>query len=102
MAKPLVTVICICYEHERYVRESISSVLRQTYDPVEVIVVDDGSQDGSVEELQKLVQENPQLKFISLPENRGYCTAFNNGFKRCYFRRESILIVASFLLIVLT
>ncbi|WP_263261101.1 glycosyltransferase family A protein [Pseudomonas sp. RIT-PI-S] len=54
---PLVSVIIASYNHRPYVEASIRSVLAQTYQPVELIVVDDGSTDGSVELLQELVAE---------------------------------------------
>jgi glycosyltransferase involved in cell wall biosynthesis len=48
MSTPLVSVIIPVYNGERYLVEAIESVLGQTYQPLDVIVVDDGSTDGSV------------------------------------------------------
>src|SRR5580658_5705159 len=45
--KPLVSVIIPCYNAERWVGEALQSCLDQTYQPIEVIVVDDGSTDQS-------------------------------------------------------
>jgi glycosyltransferase involved in cell wall biosynthesis len=52
--EPLVSVLMPCYNHEAYVAEAISSVLAQTYKNVELIVIDDGSTDGSWAEIEKV------------------------------------------------
>ena len=47
--KPLVTVVVPCYNAERYLAESLDSILDQTYDNVEVLLMDDGSTDRTAE-----------------------------------------------------
>lgn len=79
MDLPLVSVICLCYNHARFVREAVESVLQQTYPNLEIIVVDDASNDNSAGEIRKLVVENPQIRFLDLPQNLGNCKAFNRG-----------------------
>ena len=79
MGAPLVSVICLCYNHRSYVREAIESVLQQTYPNVELIVVDDASTDSSVSEIQMLLNAYPVIRFLSLPQNVGNCKAFNQG-----------------------
>jgi len=78
MPSPLVTVICLCYNHARFVREAIESVLVQSYPSVQLIVVDDASTDGSVDAINKIIS-GQQAEFISLEENIGNCRAFNKG-----------------------
>jgi glycosyltransferase involved in cell wall biosynthesis len=84
MQAPLVTVICLCYNHELFVQEAIQSVLSQSYNNIEIIIIDDASNDRSKEILQSLVAENPRLQFFSLRENVGNCTAFNHGLKHAH------------------
>jgi glycosyltransferase involved in cell wall biosynthesis len=53
MSHPTVSVLIPCYNAEKYVSETLESVFRQTWPAIEVIVVDDGSQDGSAKEIER-------------------------------------------------
>jgi glycosyltransferase involved in cell wall biosynthesis len=77
-----VTVICVCYNQGRFVREALLSVVGQTYPNIELIIVDDGSTDDSVARIRAFQAEFPTATFIPLPTNRGVCAAFNEGFHR--------------------
>jgi glycosyltransferase involved in cell wall biosynthesis len=79
LPKPLVSVICLCFNQGRFVADAISSVLSQTYANVELIVVDDGSLDNSKEIIQQVIKNNPSIRFLSLTKNIGNCKAFNRG-----------------------
>lgn len=82
-AKPFVSVICLCYNHEAYVEAAIRSVMNQTYDMVELIVVDDGSKDSSREVIARLVSEYG-FNTIFSGENLGNCRAFNKALARAH------------------
>ena len=49
VSKPLVSIVIPAYNYGAYLAEAIESALAQTYSPVEVIVIDDGSKDDTVE-----------------------------------------------------
>jgi len=74
---PLISVIMPSYNHSAYVERAIQSVLEQTYAPVELIVVDDGSTDGSVELLQALSCEHGFT--LICQQNAGVCRTLNRG-----------------------
>jgi glycosyltransferase involved in cell wall biosynthesis len=81
MQTPLVSVICLCYNHARFVAETIQSVLAQTYKNIEIIVVDDASTDNSIAVIRDVISRSGRndIQFLPLPENIGNCAAFNQG-----------------------
>lgn len=79
MSTPLVTVICLCYNQKRFVREAVESVINQSYSPLQLVVVDDASTDGSQDTITQLKVQYPQLEVLLLKENVGNCRAFNRG-----------------------
>jgi alpha-1,3-rhamnosyltransferase len=86
---PLVSVIIPCYNHEKYLEQSILSVINQTYKNIELIVIDDGSKDKSVE-LIKNLQKTSDFKFIA-QENIGVCKTLNKAVKLSVGKYISIL-----------
>ncbi len=77
---PLVTVVCLCHNQKKYVRFALESVLSQTYKRIELIIVDDGSTDGSKDEILQFISEKGSFLFINNPTPIGNCKAFNKGF----------------------
>src|SRR5271166_2129954 len=51
--QPLVSIVSMCYRHEPFLDDYFQSLLRQTYENIEVIFLDDGSPDGSWEKARK-------------------------------------------------
>lgn len=72
----LVSVVMPSYNHSDYCVEAAQSVLAQTHQMVELIVVDDGSKDNSVELLRRI--DDPRLHLV-VQENRGAHAAINRG-----------------------
>lgn len=78
MNKSRVTIICVCYNHARFVQQALESAIRQDYPNVELIVIDDASTDNSVEIITKWIGER-NITFLQNEENLGYCKTFNRA-----------------------
>jgi glycosyltransferase involved in cell wall biosynthesis len=74
----LVSVLISNYNYEKYVAESVQSVLDQTYTNFELIICDDGSTDGSLEIIQRFTTDN-RLHILQQP-NSGQPAALNNAY----------------------
>lgn len=81
MSPPLVTVICVCYNHARFVTEALDSVINQTYPNIELIAIDDGSTDGSGKVIKQWIANHPEATFILNAINIRYCKTFNKAWR---------------------
>lgn len=77
---PLVSIIIASYNHCAFIEASITSVLTQTYPNIELLVIDDGSTDGSVERIQRL-QQLHGFSFLE-QENKGLSRTLNETIAR--------------------
>ena len=75
---PQVSVIIPCYNYADFVADAIRSVKSQTFLDWECLVVDDGSEDDSLVEINKAVNNNPKFKVL-VQSNRGVASARNRG-----------------------
>jgi glycosyltransferase involved in cell wall biosynthesis len=75
----LVSVVIAAYNAEQWIGETITSVLRQTYENVEVILIDDGSTDQTVRAAESVLRKGPFQFRIFHQENRGASAARNYG-----------------------
>lgn len=78
-AKPLVTVIVPSYNHINYVEQCIKSIVEQTYTNIQLIVIDDGSTDGSMELIRNLSQQY-NFEFYS-QKNHGIVFTLNKALR---------------------
>jgi glycosyltransferase involved in cell wall biosynthesis/2-polyprenyl-3-methyl-5-hydroxy-6-metoxy-1,4-benzoquinol methylase len=85
---PGISVIVPAYNAEAYLERSVGSVLGQTHQDLEVLVVDDGSTDGSVRILTSF--DDPRLRIVS-QQNRGVAAARNRGLQAARGRLISFL-----------
>lgn len=77
LAKPRISVVVCNYNYEHYIRTTLDSVVQQAYTPHEVIVVDDGSTDGSVNVIREYEARGIQ---VIVQVNGGQIAAYNTGF----------------------
>lgn len=78
--RPKISVIVPIYNMEKYLKTSLSSLTKQTLKDIEIICVNDGSKDKSLEILNKFAQNDERFKIINQP-NSGSGQARNNGLK---------------------
>ena len=76
--KPLISVIVPCYNQAQYLDEALQSVLSQTYQHWECIIVNDGSLDDTEELTNKWLAKDNRFRYL-YKENRGLSSARNYG-----------------------
>lgn len=81
MGNPSVSVIVPVYKVEQYVKFCVDSILAQTFQDFEIILVDDASPDASIALCRKLYGDNPKVKFVRHEKNLGLGAARNTGMK---------------------
>ncbi len=80
IAKPKISVIMPVYNCDKYLEEALVSLIIQTYKDFEVIAINDGSTDNSLNILEKYAKFDSRIKIIS-QKNSGIVKALNNGIK---------------------
>ncbi len=68
---PLVSVVIPVYNAERFLRETVESVISQSYSNLEIIICDDGSTDSSLAVARELALSDPRIRVLSNEENEG-------------------------------
>lgn len=80
--KPLVSAVVTSYNYARFLTEALDSVFRQTWPNMELVIVDDGSTDGSRDLIAKAVENPPFPTQVILRDHAGQGAAWNAGFAR--------------------
>lgn len=80
---PLISFVVTSYNYEKYILKTLESIKNQTYQNIEIIIIDDCSQDNSCEIIEKFISENQDLKIslIKQEHNQGQLAAMIKGFK---------------------
>ena len=76
---PLVSVFMKSYNHDRFISEAIESVLRQDFEDLELIIVDDGSTDASRQIIESYERQDHRIRSIFHERNLGITKVVNDG-----------------------
>ncbi|TPG41656.1 glycosyltransferase family 2 protein [Flavobacterium pectinovorum] len=76
---PLVSIICLCYNHEKFVVEALNSVVNQSYQNIELIIANDCSSDASKKVIKNWLENHTEIRFISNKSNLGNTKTFNKA-----------------------
>ncbi len=88
---PLVSIVCPAFNSEEFIAISLASVISQTWDGWELIVVDDGSTDSTLEIAKTFAELDSRIHVIEMGSNRGRATARNVGLQRAVGRWVAFL-----------
>ncbi|HEV7682964.1 MAG TPA: glycosyltransferase family A protein [Pyrinomonadaceae bacterium] len=77
-----VSVVVPSYNHARFIKATLRSIMKQTLPPAELIVIDDGSSDESPRVIESVLQNCPFACELIARNNRGLCATLNEGFER--------------------
>lgn len=80
--EPLISVMIPVYNTGRYLKKSLDSVIYQTYDNLEIIVVNDGSSDNSEEIIMEYMKKDSRIKYVKNEENQGLFKARLRGYEK--------------------
>ena len=75
MNRHLVSIVVCCYNREHYLRQTMESIFDQKYDPVEIVVLDDGSTDGTYDLIKSY---GDKVRYFR-QENQGIAVARTNA-----------------------
>lgn len=79
MNLPTLSIIIPNYNHGHCLPVAVNAILNQSAQPHEIIIIDDGSTDQSVETIQDLARQHPVIKFHRNGKNEGVCFTVNRG-----------------------
>ncbi len=74
-----VSIVLPCYNAEAFLDRSLGALFAQTYRPLELIAIDDGSTDGTLGILERALERSPFPMTVRTQPNRGACAARNHG-----------------------
>ncbi len=81
-SRPSLSVVIPNYNHAQCIGEALEAILTQSFRPREVIVVDDGSTDNSVEVIEEFARRDPIVRLLRNEQNRGVIVSINRGLEQ--------------------
>lgn len=91
--KVLVSVIAVCYNHTKFVKQTLDSIISQTHKNIQLIIIDDCSIDNSVETINTWIKTNKcNVEFIKNQQNIGLCATLNKALS--YVKADYLQIIA--------
>lgn len=85
---PLISVALCTYNAGEFLDQQLTSLLQQTYSPLEIVIADDGSTDGTWERLQEWADRSPLIRLLA----QGLRLGFNANFRRCFEACHGVMI----------
>lgn len=79
--QPLVSVLLSVYNGEKFIEDTLKSVMNQDYENLQIVVVDDCSSDNSRIVIDRLAQSDKRIETLYLTENSNVCKAINSAYK---------------------
>lgn len=91
--KPFAMIIILHWKGLHFLKDNLSSVLNQLYENYEVLIADNGSEDGTEGYVQKLMKKHKRLKYLRLDKNYGYAQGYNKAFDHVLGKDKAEFIV---------
>lgn len=79
--RPLVSILFPCFNAEKYLHYSLESILAQDYSNLQVICINDGSRDSTLEILKEYMTADTRIEILNLEKNQGLIASLNAGIK---------------------
>ncbi|WP_172763684.1 glycosyltransferase family 2 protein, partial [Neisseria gonorrhoeae] len=77
--QPLVSVLICAYNVEKYFAQSLAAVVNQTWRNLDILIVDDGSTDGTLAIARRFQEQDGRIRILAQPRNSGLIPSLNIG-----------------------
>lgn len=82
MANPKISIVIPSFNKGKYIEETLKSIFSQSYDNFEVVVMDGGSEDETLQIIKKYVNKFPEKIYLESKKDEGQFSAINRGIKK--------------------